>query len=121
MSYYDIVFYILIYLKVLLTAMMQDETKSDVLLRYESSFLFCTCKKTATWITGIQLFPCNLHTNFVHLQLHYYQQYGIEIFSDYLGLILDSDKLEKLKKNLPQISLFCSLKIGIETGSERQP
>ena len=38
-------------------------------------------------------FVCNLHTNFVLLQLRYYQQHGIEIFSDYLGQILDSDKL----------------------------
>ena len=37
-------------------------------------------------------FVCNLHTNLVLLQLRYYQQHGIEIFSDYLGLILDSDK-----------------------------
>ena len=33
MSYYDVVFYILIYLKVLLTTMMQDNFKSDVLLQ----------------------------------------------------------------------------------------
>ena len=33
MSYYDVVFYILIYLKVLLTTMMQDKIKSDVLLQ----------------------------------------------------------------------------------------
>ena len=33
MSYYDIVFYIFIYLKVLLTTMMQDKIKSDVLLQ----------------------------------------------------------------------------------------
>ena len=38
-------------------------------------------------------FVCNLHTNFVLLQLRYYQQHGIEIFSDYLDQILDSDKL----------------------------
>ena len=38
-------------------------------------------------------FVCNLHTNFVLLQLRYYQRHGIEIFSDYLGQILDSDKL----------------------------
>ena len=33
MTYYDVVFYIWIELKVLLTAMMQDNIKSDVLLQ----------------------------------------------------------------------------------------
>ena len=33
MSYYDVVFYILIYLKVLLTAMKQDKIKSAVLFQ----------------------------------------------------------------------------------------
>ena len=92
MSYYDAVFYIFICLKVLLIAMMHGKIQSNVLLQYESAFLICTCKKTATSIPGIQLFTCNSHINFV-LRMCYYQQRGIEIFSDCLCPILDSDKL----------------------------
>ena len=71
MSYYDVVLYILNYLKVLLTAMVYDKIMLNVLLQLEFSFQFCKCKKTAALITGIQLFVCNLHTNIVPLQLHY--------------------------------------------------
>ena len=40
MSYYDVVFYILIYLKELLTAMMQDKIESNVLIRFFVSVLY---------------------------------------------------------------------------------
>ena len=84
-------FYILIYLKVLLTAMMQDKIKCVAAIRI---FVFVLYMQEDNNLNNRNsAFVCNLHTNFVLLQLHYYQQHGIEIFSDYLGQILDSDKL----------------------------
>ena len=94
MSYYDVVFYISIYLKVLLTAMMNKIVRCVAAKRIFVSVLYMQEDNNMnTLIRGIQLFACNLHTNFVLLRFRYYQQYGIEIVSDYLGLILDCDKL----------------------------
>ena len=85
-------FYILIYLKVLLTAMMQDKiVKSIAALRIFVSVLYM--QEDSNLNNRNSAFACNLQTNFVLLQLRYYQQHGIEVFSDYLGQILDSDKL----------------------------
>ena len=86
-------FYILIYLKVLLTAMMQDKIKSKsfAAIRIFVSVLYM--QEDNNLNNRNSAFVCNLHTNFVLLQLRYYQQHGIEIFSDYLDQILDSDKL----------------------------
>ena len=50
-------------------------------------------------MTGIQLFACNLYTNFVLLRMRYYQQHGIENFSDYLYTILGSNYFENLNKS----------------------
>ena len=86
-------FYILIYLKVLLTAMMQDKiikVKSVAAIRIFVSVLYM--QEDNNLNNRNSAFVCNLHTNFVLLQLRYYQQHGIEIFSDYLGQIQDSDK-----------------------------
>ena len=73
-------------LKVLLTAMMPDKIKSDLLLQYESSFL-----EDGNMNNRNSAFARNLHTNFVLLRLRYYQQHAIEFFSNYESLILDSD------------------------------
>ena len=76
-------FYILIYLKVLLTAMMQDQNsvKKVAAIRIFVSVLYM--QEDNNLNNRNSAFVCNLHTNFVLLQLRYYQQHGIEIFSDY--------------------------------------
>ena len=95
MSYYDVVFYILICLKKLLGVMMKDKIKSDVLLaiRIFVSVLSMQEDSNMNNSNSAFLFAGNLHTNFVLLRMRYYQQHGFEFFRDYLCLILDSDKL----------------------------
>ena len=96
--------------------MMQDKIKSKELLQLESSFLLCKCKKQqefsllhAICIQTLFFSGCVIISSMA-------LKFSAIIYVLYYTLI----NFENLK-NHPQILLFCSLEIGIETGSVNQP